>query len=146
MRRSLYGGLSTCALTLGLVAAGCGGGDDNLTKAEFLKQADAICKQGNKRIDAAAQDVFSTKQEPSKSQLEKFATATLIPDIQRQVDAVRALDEPSDDEDQVNEFLDSAQSELEKGKEDPLYLTSDKSFSKTNELGKKYGFKVCAEG
>jgi hypothetical protein len=146
MRNSLYGGLLTCALTLGLVVAGCGGGDDNLTKAEFIKQADAICKQGNKQINAAAQDVFTTKQEPSQAQLKQFATETLIPDVQRQVDGVRALNEPSDDEDQVNAFLDSAQSELDKGKKDPLYLTSDKSFQKTNQLGKQYGFKVCAEG
>jgi hypothetical protein len=146
MRSSLYGGLLVCALTLGLVLAGCGGGDDNLTKAEFIKQADAICKQGNQRINAAAKDVFTTKQEPSQAQLKQFATETLIPDVQGQVDEVRALNEPSDDEAQVNEFLDSAQSELDKGKKDPLYMTTDKSFSKANQLGKQYGFKVCAQG
>jgi hypothetical protein len=145
MRSSLYGGLSMVAV-LGLVALGCGGGDDNLTKAQFIQQADAICKKGNKQIDAAAEKIFPTKQGPSKAQLTQFASETLIPNIQRQVDDVRALDEPSEDSDQVNEFLDSADAELDKGREDPLYMTSDQSFSKTNEMGKQYGFKVCSQG
>lgn len=146
MRSSLFGGLTIAVvLVLGIAAVGCGGGDDDtLTKAQFIKQADAICAKGNKRIDAAAKEIFTTKQQPSKAQLTTFATDTLIPDIQRQVDEVRALNEPSDDEDEVNAFLDSAQAELDKGKEDPLYITSDKSFSETNQLGKQYGFKVCA--
>jgi hypothetical protein len=145
MRRSLYGGLLMVAV-LGLVALGCGGGDDNLTKAEFIQQSDAFCKKGNKQIDAAAEKIFTTKQQPSKAQLEQFASETLIPNIQGQVDDVRALNEPSEDEDQVNAVLDSAQAELDKGKEDPLYMTSDKSFSETNKLGKQYGFKVCSQG
>jgi hypothetical protein len=147
MRSRLIGGLATVVvLGVGVVAIGCGGGDDNLTKAQFIKQADAICTKGNKQIDAAAGKIFTTKQQPSKAQLTQFASEALIPDIQGQVDDVRALNEPSDDEDQVNAFLDSAQAELDKGKKDPLYMTSDKSFSETNKLGKQYGFKVCAAG
>jgi hypothetical protein len=138
--------LAVCALlATGLLAAGCGGDDDELTKAEFIEQADAICKQGNKQVDAAAEKIFTANQQPSKAELEQFASETLIPNIQRQVDEVRALDEPSEDEDQVNEFLDSAQSELDKGEQDPLYMTSQESFSKTNELGQQYGFKVCSQ-
>jgi hypothetical protein len=147
MRSRLSGGLLLMAvLSAGIVAVGCGGGDDNLTKAQFIDQADAICKKGNQRINAGAKEVFTSKQEPSKAELKTFATETLIPDIQGQVDDVRALNEPSADEDQVNAFLDSAQAELDKGKNDPLYMTSDKSFSGTNKLGKQYGFKVCAAG
>ena len=146
MRSSLIGGLAMVVLGTALVAAGCGGGDDELTKSEFIAQADAICKQGNKRIDAAAEKIFNSKQPPTQAETNKFATETLIPDIQRQVDEVRDLNEPSDDSDQVNAFLDSAQAELDKGKEDPSYITSNKSFSKTNKLGKAYGFKVCSQG
>jgi hypothetical protein len=147
MRSRLTGGLATAAiLAVGVVVVGCGGDDDTLTKAQFIQQADAICKKGNKQIDAAAKNVFTTKQHPTKAQLTEFSTGTLIPNIQGQVDDVRALNEPSEDEDQVNAFLDSAQSELDKGKQDPLYMTTDKSFSETNKLGKAYGFKVCSAG
>ena len=145
MLSTLRGGLCL-ATTAAVVLAGCGGDDDTLTKSQFIKQADAICKQGNKRIEAQAEDTLPANEPPSKAQLTTFATETLIPDIQRQVDEVRELNEPSEDEDQVNAFLDSAQSELDKGEEDPLYITSDKSFAKTNRLGKQYGFKVCSQG
>jgi hypothetical protein len=146
MRSGLPRGLALVAtVAAGTLLIACGGDDDELTKAQFIQQADAICKKGNQRIDAAAEQVFSGNREPTKAELEQFASETLIPDIQRQVDDVRALDEPSDDEDQVNAFLDSAQAELDKGKEDPLYMASDESFQRTNELGQRYGFEVCAE-
>ena len=144
MRSRLIGGLAVVVLATALVAAGCGGGDDELTKSEFIAQADAICKKGNKEIDAAAGKIFNSKQQPTQAEVNKFATETLIPNIQSQVDAVRDLNEPSDDSDQVHAFLDSAQAELDKGKKDPSYITSDKSFSKTNKLGQQYGFKVCS--
>ena len=146
MRSRLTGGLALLAALLasGLVVASCGDDDDALTKSEFIKQADAICKQGNERIDAEAKKIFTSGKQPSQAQLNQFATETLIPDVQRQVDDVRALDEPSEDEDQVNAFLDSAQADLDKGEEDPSYLTSEKSFAKTNKLGQQYGFKVCS--
>ena len=145
MRSRLTGGLAL-VLGVGLVAIGCGGGDDELTKSEFIAQADAICKQGNKRIDAEAEKIFQSQERPTQAEAKQFASETLIPDIQRQVDEVRDLDEPSEDSDQVNAFLDSAQAELDKGKKDPLYMTSDQSFSKTNKLGQQYGFKVCSAG
>jgi hypothetical protein len=143
--RSGLGLALIATVAAGTLLTACGGDDDELTKAQFIQQADAICKKGNQRIDAAAEQVFSSGKEPSKAQLEQFASETLIPDIQRQVDDVRALDEPSDDEDQVNAFLDSAQAELDKGKQDPLYMTTDESFQKTNQLGQQYGFKICSQ-
>jgi hypothetical protein len=145
MRSRLTGGLALAAIVAtGTMLVACGG-DDELTRAQFIRQADAICKKGNKQIDAAAQEVFTRNQQPSSAQLEQFATETLIPNIQRQVDDVRDLDEPSEDGDRVNEFLDSAQSELDKGRDDPLYVTSEESFSKANELGQQYGFEVCSQ-
>ena len=45
--------LCFAAFTLGAVAAGCGGGgDDRLSRAEYVKQADAICAKYEKRLDA----------------------------------------------------------------------------------------------
>jgi hypothetical protein len=145
MRSRLTGALALAATVAAGPALVACGSDDELTKGQFIEQADAICKKGNKQIDAAAQEVFTSNQQPSNAQLEQFATETLIPNIQRQVDDVRALDEPSEDEDRVNEFLDSAQRELDKGRDDPLYMTSEESFSEANALGQQYGFEVCSQ-
>ena len=64
-----------CAVAIALVAAGagagCGGDDDEkaLTKAEFIKQGDAICKkaaaEGEKQADEMFADLGSNE-EPSE--------------------------------------------------------------------------------
>jgi hypothetical protein len=131
-------------LAAGLLAAGCGGGDDDLTKAEFVNQADAICKKGNQEIDKAAKQVFTSKQAPSKAQFEKFVNDTLIPNTQSQIDQVRDLNPPSADEDQVNVLLDEAQAGLDKVKQDPTVLEGKVDpLKKANQLAKDYGLTEC---
>src|SRR5947208_11923325 len=100
MRRSPTGGLALLAiLTVGLVAAGCGSSNSSsttsttaLTKAEFLAKGNAICKKGNQQIGKAANKAFpKTGPKPSKAQLTKFATDTIIPSVQSQINQIKAL-------------------------------------------------------
>jgi len=70
------------ALAIALVA-GCGGGSDSttggdssesassLTKAQFIKQADGICEQGNKAVAAEAEEFA----EENEIDIEKPTTA-----------------------------------------------------------------------
>ena len=95
----------------GLIVAGCGSDSSSsttsttaLTKSEFLAQGNAICAKGNKAINQAAQETFN-KQQPSASQLNQFATQTLIPNIQQQIDGIKALPAPSGDEAQVTAIV-----------------------------------------
>ncbi len=108
------------------------------------EQANAICAKGDKQINAEAEKVFSEDKQPSDAQLEKFAAETAIPNIQAQIDDVRDLEPPSEDEDQITEFLDAAQEDLDRSKEDPAFLVSDASFNEANRLGKSYGLDQCA--
>jgi hypothetical protein len=144
MRSSLSGGLCLAVLAVGLVAAGCGGGEDHLTKAEFLKQGNAVCKKGNDQIDKAANQTFG-KKHPSQAELNTFANDTLIPVVQQEIDGIRDLNPPSEDADQVNAIVDEAQAALDKGKDDPSLLTSEKAdpFKKANQLANDYGLKEC---
>lgn len=145
MRSSLYGGLCLAVLALGLVAAGCGGGDDALTKSEFLKQGNAICKKGNKVIDSAANKAFPSNQQPSDAEITKFAEDTAIPEIQKEIDGIGDLNPPSADEDKVNAILDEAQVALDKAKADPLIFASNNDpFVKANKLANDYGLTECA--
>src|SRR3954469_22791658 len=117
-------------LVMALVAAGCGSSNDNssssattaaLTKAEFVKKGNTICRKGNKEINAQGKKLF-TNQKPTKAQLNKFATTVLIPSIQGQINDIRALGVPKGDEAQVNAILTEAQSSLDKGKKDPTAM------------------------
>jgi hypothetical protein len=139
--------LATISAAVLLVAtAACGGDDDELTKAEFVRQANAICKAGNEQLDAAVDETFMGNQRPSNAQLEEFATETVIPNIQRQIDDLRALEAPSEDEEQVEEILDSAQGEVDRLENEPIGLFTDEtSFVETNKLSRAYGIDRCAD-
>jgi hypothetical protein len=148
MRSSLYGGLMLVAiLTVGLVAASCGGGEDHLTKAEFLKQGNAICVKGNKELSVEGRKVFGGGA-PSKAKFEKFVNDTLVPNIQGQIDGLDDLSPPADDEDTVNAIVDSAQQALDKVKADPTIVESQSNdtFAAANKLAKDYGLTECAKG
>src|SRR5204862_8152668 len=98
MRSRLTRGMTLAApLILVLVAAGCGSSSKStsttpaISKAEFLKKGNAICKKGNDQINKAAQKVFpNRKNKPSKAQLNTFATGTIIHSVQRLINGVIA--------------------------------------------------------
>jgi hypothetical protein len=141
-------------LALALVAAGCGSDDNkksggsssSISKAEFLRKGNAICAAGNKEINAQGKKLFGSNQKrPSKAKMKQFASTVLIPSVQKQVDQIKALGAPKGDEAQVNAITAAAQDGIDKGKQDPLALTSDKAdpFKKANKLAREYGLKAC---
>lgn len=143
-----------------LAIAGCGGGSSTettgasgatgaqgapLSKSEFLAKGNAICAKGDQEINAAAKKVLG-QGAPSQADLDKFATSTLIPNIQQQIDGLKALPPPSGDEDQVNAILSAAQSALDKAKQDPSLLTQQGGsdpFAQANKLANAYGLTKC---
>jgi hypothetical protein len=154
MRSSVVGWLALLSiLAAGLLAAGCGSSKTTtttattaaLTKAEFLKKGNAICKKGNQQIGNVAQQTFSRKKKPSRAQQIKFTTQTVIPSVQSQINQIRALGAPSGDQAKVNAIVTGAQSALDKAKKNPALLTSNGPgpFKKTNQLATSYGLTVC---
>jgi hypothetical protein len=149
MRLCLAGVCAFAAMT----AVGCGGGGDNApTKAAFVKQADGICKKNNKALDQQAHAFFKeegigSNEEPTKEQSLKFANEILIPNVEKQVDGVDELTPPKGDEDKVQAVTDSANEAIDKAKQDPTSLFSNKTdpFAKANKLATDYGLKVCGQ-
>ena len=121
--RSKLTWIAACALALGLIAAGCGGDDGNddstegtgtggtetLTKAEFIAQADAICKESNKQIEKAGKEIGESS---SAAEVDAFAADTVAPAIQSQLDGIEALGAPTGDEAQITAILDAAQADI----------------------------------
>ena len=164
--------LLALALAAGLIAAGCGDDDDDttaattsstttaagatgatgatgepMTKDEFIAQADAVCKAGDKKIDAAANEVFSGGN-PSQQEQEDFVTNDALPNIQDEVDGISALTPPEGDEEEVQAIIDAAQSAIDEATADPSALTeqgADDPFAEANQLAKDYGLKVCGQ-
>lgn len=139
-----------------MLVAGCGSGGDSsestssLTKAEFVKQGNAICAKGNKEIQEGfeefEQEVGSQKQ-PTKAQLTEAIETIVLPAVRQQVEGVKDLGAPSGEEAKVEAITDAAEEALEKGEEDPASLTTEKAdpFAKANELANEYGLVKCGE-
>jgi len=146
------------ALAVALVIAGCGSSDSSsttasLSKAEFVKQGNAICKAGNKEIEEGFEEFtkennLSKTKPPSKAIQEEAAETILIPAINNQVEEIRALGTPEGDEGEVDEILTDAEEAVEEGEEDPTSLLGAEpaKFKELNKESREYGLTVCGEG
>jgi hypothetical protein len=144
------GGSSTTTSTTVAGASGATGAQGAaLTKSQFLAKANAICKKGNQAVQSAGQQQFpKSGGKPSSSELQAFATKTVIPNIQEQITAIKALPAPSGDQAKVTQIVDAAQAALNKAKANPSSITGNGPgpFKKTNTLARAYGLTTCAGG
>lgn len=153
--------VATLVAGIALFAAGCGGGDDSTTdsgasgasgasgvsgaapdKAAFIKQADAICSAGDDKIEAAQKSLGLSGQ-PSTAEAAKFATDTIVPTIQDELDQLSDLTPPEGDEEQVDAVISAAQDGLDAVEKDPASIIDGKQFTDANKLADAYGFQSC---
>lgn len=138
-----------------LAVAGCGGGEDSsststsagapLTEAAFVSQGNDICAAGNKELGQAANESFVDRN-PTDAQLQQFADVA-VPNIQGQIDAVRALQPPESMAADVTTFLDDAQDALDQAENDPSVFAaggSNDPFADVNDEATQLGLDVCA--
>jgi hypothetical protein len=143
-------------MALAALVGGCGssdgssdgGGDEgSLTKAEFVSQADAICKKRN--IDTATKyGVFykeHEKDKASKAEEEEMTDQVYIVNLESRLEALRGLAPPQGDAKDVTEMLDALEEGIEKMDAEDLeaYETGLKTFAKANRLSNAYGLKYC---
>jgi hypothetical protein len=142
-RRALAPG-ALAALSAGALIAGCGGGggDDELSKAEYIQRADQICRQANDEIEAAAKDV-------NLGNIRQFFTDTVIPKTEQELAKIRDLPIPAGDEETLNSIYDRVEDAIQKIKDDPSALSQIRSGDLAPGVAKDsraYGFKVCGAG
>jgi hypothetical protein len=149
MKRRFGVGLAAFALA-GMIVAGAAASAfaEPLSNNEFKKQANAICAEGNKQIDAAAEQAFAglTKgQQPSADQLTAFAGVAL-PLVKQQIDGVAALDAPKSLKSKVKQLIRSARAGVAKAEANPALLADVKHnpFAASDKQAKKLGLKACA--
>jgi hypothetical protein len=142
------------AVAVAFVAGGCGGGNDSSTstvtisKAAFIKKADAICQQGTERMANAFLSFLNRHKDikrPSKAEYEKLVGTVLVPSVEREIKALKALGAPSGDEDRINAMVNALEEGLETAEDNPEAVTSssDVVFGIASRLAGEYGLKVC---
>jgi hypothetical protein len=163
--------LLSLAIAIAALAAGCGGGSgesssggssgaggpsgagtssSSPTKAEFIKQANAIC--GHDKSNVANQFGAYLKQHQGQgSKEEVFAgmmKAVLLPVIEQDIAKLRTLETPPDDRGRMEAFLAAQQravdamSKLKRLSEGPA---GEKYLESASRLAKAYGIEVCAQ-
>jgi type IV pilus biogenesis protein CpaD/CtpE len=149
-------GLSRRAVWLcALVLAGCGGDDGAtttttttsapLTKAEFVRQADQICLSGDLRIEAAADDLLAGGGEPPPAQVRRIALRIVVPGLEAEVRAIRALGAPVGDEATVARILHSTERGIAQIKADPEGAIEGPppGLREAGRLARRYGSEEC---
>jgi hypothetical protein len=154
-RSSLLRGALACAALLcaGLIVAGCGSSSSSssstaaakppLTKAQFLAQGNAICTQGNKNLEGPEKALGTS---PTDAQFIAFIKGPFKSEIQRQIDAIRALRAPTADQANIKRIFDLAQAELDRVTSNPKAVESSSvsPFKEFSTAAHAYGLTVCA--
>jgi hypothetical protein len=143
-------------LFAGLLVAGCGSSSTTTTaaisKAEFVAKGNASCVANQKKQQAeftayAKKHGFSEKTEPTKAQQTELVDAVFVPNVQTQINYIKALGAPSGEEQQVTAALETAQTELTKVKANPeLIFSKQDPFKATGEKLHALGLTQCAKG
>ena len=123
----------------------------SLSKAEFIKKADAICASGAKRTQSeyaayVEEKKISGKKEPTPAQYAEVSEDIQVPAFKRQTEEIRALGAPAGEEDKVTALLDAVDAGIEKLEEaDPKEAleSSSSMFAEADKLAGAYGLKVC---
>jgi len=152
------------ALSL-LLATGCGGDDSatgsssdgevtvetsSLSKAQFTKQANAVCSETRKQIEGELAAYLKKQNEDPTAASEgdpeiELVEETVIPNMQKQVDEISALGAPSGDEEELSAFLNSLQKTVDEMSDDPkTFIRSQGSFGDAPKLAEAYGLDGCA--
>jgi hypothetical protein len=147
-------GLLAALVALALIVAGCGSSSDETTasisKAEFTKQGNAICKAGNEETNEGFENFGKEhnlqNKEPSEAQFEEISETVLIPSVSSQIKEVRALGAPEGEEGEVEEFLTHAEEALEEVEEEPSLISAEgkeEPFYTVNKEAATLGLAAC---
>ena len=156
MQRKLLGVLPIGALLFAcLVIAGCGSSSSTtsstatITKAEFIAKGNAICAAGHKTQEAAFKAYtkkagLKENQKATKAQQVEILQAVLLPSIQAQANAIKALGAPSGESQHVDAALEATQQALNKVKANPQILEKEDPFHEAGQQLHELGLTRCA--
>lgn len=146
------GGLIAGALVLLLGLAGCGSSSSSsttasvpatgITKAEFVKRANAICVKGNAESKVAAAKLGAN---PSEGQIVTFVRSIEVPAVQAQIEALRALGAPPGDGAKIAKMLALAEHAVKEVKIQPTVISSGIDvFAGFAQIAHPYGLTSCS--
>lgn len=130
-----------------LAFAGCGGGDDttSLTKAQYIKQANAICKKGEEERSALLQSATeNVNREFNDAEKEKVVMTVFVPPYRQTIKKLEELPSPEGEEEKAEAITKAMEGAAKRVEADPLKGLEDISqFEEANKLASDYGLTNC---
>jgi hypothetical protein len=138
------------AVSLTALAAGCGSGGSagagSLTKAQFIKRGNAICRQGEKEILAAysaASGGPGSSSSLTRGKIERVITASVLPVLQGEADGLANLGAPQGDEGKIGAIVEKIEAAVAKGEKDPGSFLGTRPMAEAGGLAEEYGLNEC---
>jgi hypothetical protein len=154
--RTICGLAVIAAFAVGVCVAGCGSSNSTSTettaaisKAEFVAKGNAVCAKGEKaqeaEINAYVKKHGLESKKPTTAQQAELVETVLVPNIQSQINGVKALGAPSGEEQQVSSALELSQQTLEKIEANPgLAFGNKDTFAAAGKQLHALGLEKCA--
>jgi hypothetical protein len=118
-----------------------------LTKAEFIKQVDQICRKGVEEKEEAVLSLAKLAAEaskpPSSQVVEKVAKGVVFPTYSDVLGQLGQLEPPAGDESKIEKMLGLFEADLEAAEAEPIKATKVNMFADANDAAKAYGFESC---
>jgi hypothetical protein len=145
-------GIAAAAGLLALVAVGCGssadGEDPAISKASFVKRADAICVRADREQAAILKSYL--KKQGALGETSAAAAGIVeasLPSVRIEARELAALPVPKGDEADIGAFVAAIEKAVAEGEDNPSQMAAEKAdgpFAESKKLGREYGFKACA--
>jgi hypothetical protein len=143
--------IAPIAIAAAIGLAACGGDDeDTIPLADWIAQADEICREGDADLDQEIRDFFGgdVPDQPNPDQLADLATAVIAPNFQSQHDEIADLPEPEEESGKVDETLDALQEGVDQLEEDPSVIATEEGpegIQEASRLAGELGLEECGQ-
>jgi hypothetical protein len=134
-----------------LLAVGCGEDEadagietSELSKQEWLVEANLACERADKVMNEEGREVFANG-EPSERAMRDYSLDVIVPAFRTTIDEIRALGAPAGDEAQIEELLAAAEEGADRVEQDPLSIFEQDEPSEADRLAADYGLDSCGD-
>lgn len=141
--------LAALIIAVALLASSCGG-EERLSRSEYIAQGDAICTRTNEKFEQVFQDIPGPQAKPE--QIQTFLTR-VVPIVEEIITGFEGLSPPEDLQDEQDEAvaeLRKARDAIREASEDPNKATTffqqaeeQDPLERANVIAREVGFKVC---
>ena len=145
----IYAGVM--AVAFAIAAIGCGSGGDTtevaLTKAQFIKRGDTICRAAQKKKERAAAawlkgNKGKTQADFSMKELNDLYSTIILPHVQDASEGLAELNPPAGDE-KAAKVVQSLNKAVEAVENDPQVAIKGAPYAQADRLAQAYGFEAC---